>query len=53
MVLSGTYGPAEEKESLATLVGALELGCNFWDTADVYGRGHNEELVGRALKGRR
>jgi len=53
MVLSGTYGPAEEKESLATLDRALELGCNFWDTADVYGRGHNEELVGRALKGRR
>ena len=52
MVLSGTYGPAEEKESLATLDRALELGCNFWDTADVYGRGHNEELVGRALKGR-
>ena len=53
MVLSGTYGPAEEKESLATLDRALELGCNFWDTADVYGRGHNEQLVGRALKGRR
>src|SRR5690348_4893895 len=53
MVLSGTYGPAEEKESLATLDRALEVGCNFWDTADVYGRGHNEQLVGRALKGRR
>lgn len=53
MVLSGSYGPAEEKESLATLQRALDLGCNFWDTADVYGRGHNEELVGRALKGRR
>lgn len=53
MVLSGSYGPAEEKDSLATLDKALELGCNFWDTADVYGHGHNEELVGRALKGRR
>ena len=53
MVLSGSYGPSEEKDSLATLDRALELGCNFWDTADVYGHGHNEELVGRALKGRR
>jgi aryl-alcohol dehydrogenase-like predicted oxidoreductase len=53
MVLSGSYGPVDENESLATLDRALELGCNFWDTADVYGRGHNEELVGRALKGRR
>jgi aryl-alcohol dehydrogenase-like predicted oxidoreductase len=53
MVLSGSYGRAEENESLATLQRALELGCNFWDTADVYGRGHNEQLLGRALKGRR
>ncbi len=53
MVLSGSYGPAEEKESLATLDRALELGCNFWDTADVYARGQNEQLVGRALRGRR
>lgn len=53
MVLSGSYGPSEEKDSLATLDRALELGCKFWDTADVYGHGHNEELVGRALKGRR
>jgi aryl-alcohol dehydrogenase-like predicted oxidoreductase len=53
MVLSGSYGPVEEKESLATLDRALELGCTLWDTADVYGRGHNEQLVGRALKGRR
>ena len=53
MVLSGSYGPVDEKQSLATLHRALELGCTFWDTADVYGRGHNEQLVGRALKGRR
>jgi aryl-alcohol dehydrogenase-like predicted oxidoreductase len=53
MVLSGSYGPVEEKESLTMLDRALELGCTFWDTADVYGRGHNEQLVGRALKGRR
>lgn len=53
MVLSGAYGTIEENEALATLDRALELGCNFWDTADVYARGHNEQLVGRALKGRR
>ena len=53
MVLSGTYGPVEEKEALSTLQRALELGCTFWDTADVYGHGHNEQLVGRALRGRR
>lgn len=53
MVLSGSYGPVEQKDALATLDRALELGCNFWDTADVYGHGHNEELVGRALRGRR
>jgi aryl-alcohol dehydrogenase-like predicted oxidoreductase len=53
MVLSGSYGPVDENEALATVERALELGCNFWDTADVYGRGHNEQLVGRALKGRR
>lgn len=53
MVLSGSYGPADQQKSLATLERALELGCTFWDTADVYGRGHNEELVGRALQGRR
>ncbi|HEV2114480.1 MAG TPA: aldo/keto reductase [Terriglobales bacterium] len=53
MVLSGSYGPANEKESLSTLDRALELGCNFWDTADVYAHGQNEQLVSRALKGRR
>lgn len=53
MVLSGSYGQVDEKESLATLERALELGCHFWDTADVYARGLNEQLVGRALKGRR
>ncbi|HSB75509.1 MAG TPA: aldo/keto reductase, partial [Terriglobales bacterium] len=53
MVLSGSYGPVAEEEALATLDQALELGCNFWDTADVYGCGHNEQLVGRALQGRR
>lgn len=53
MGMSATYGPAEEEESIATIHRALDLGCNFLDTADVYGGGHNEQLVGRALRGRR
>lgn len=53
MGMSGFYGPADEQEAMATLDMALELGVSFWDTADVYGLGANEELVGRALKGRR
>lgn len=53
MGMSGFYGPADEQEALATLDRALELGVNFFDTADVYGVGANEELVGRWLKGKR
>jgi aryl-alcohol dehydrogenase-like predicted oxidoreductase len=53
MGMSQSYGPADEAESLATLDKALELGCNFWDTAEVYGPHTNEALIGRALKGRR
>ena len=53
MGMSETYGPADEGESVATIHRALELGINFLDTANVYGRGHNEELVGRAIAGRR
>ncbi|MGH9818670.1 MAG: aldo/keto reductase [Pyrinomonadaceae bacterium] len=53
MGMSFAYGEADEKESLATIDRALELGVNFLDTADVYGPHVNEELVGRALKGRR
>jgi aryl-alcohol dehydrogenase-like predicted oxidoreductase len=56
MGMSQSYGTAEERderESLATIDRALELGVTFFDTAEVYGPFHNEELLGRALKGRR
>src|SRR5687767_2542781 len=49
MGMSAQYGPADEAESIATLHRALELGINFWDTADVYGNGANEELVSKVL----
>ncbi len=48
-----SYGPTEDKQSLAAIGRALELGCNFFDTADVYGHGHSEELLGQALAGHR
>lgn len=53
MGMSQSYGPADESESIATLHRAIELGCTFLDTAEVYGAYANEELLGRALKGRR
>ena len=53
MGMSQSYGPADEKESVATLHRAIELGCDFLDTAEVYGPHANEELLGRALKGKR
>lgn len=49
MVMSFAYGPRNDAESLATLGRALELGINFWDTADMYGFGHNEELISKVL----
>ncbi|MBV9996333.1 MAG: aldo/keto reductase [Caulobacteraceae bacterium] len=52
MGLSGVYGSADEAESIATLHRARELGVTFFDTAEVYGPFHNEELIGRAFKGR-
>jgi aryl-alcohol dehydrogenase-like predicted oxidoreductase len=53
MGMSEFYGPRNEEESVATIHLALDQGVNFLDTADVYGIGHNEELVGKAIKGRR
>ncbi len=53
MGMSEFYGPRNEEESVATIHLALDRGVNFLDTADMYGTGHNEELVGRAIKGRR
>lgn len=53
MGMSDFYGPADETESIATLHHALALGLNFLDTSDIYGKGHNEQLIGRAIAGRR
>ncbi|MET1023104.1 MAG: aldo/keto reductase [Pseudoxanthomonas sp.] len=53
MGMSHAYGTYDDTESLATLDRALELGINFWDTADIYGPHTNEQLLGRALQGRR
>ena len=53
MGMSEFYGPGDEAESIATIHRALELGVDFLDTADVYGPYTNEELVGRAIRGRR
>jgi aryl-alcohol dehydrogenase-like predicted oxidoreductase len=53
MGMSQSYGPADEAESIATLHRAIELGCTFLDTAEVYGPFTNEDLLGRALVGKR
>ncbi len=53
MGMSEFYGPADEAESIATIHRAIDLGVTFFDTADMYGMGENERLVGRALAGRR
>ena len=53
MGMSQSYGAADEKESLATIDRAIELGVTFFDTAEVYGPFANEELLGRALQGKR
>lgn len=53
MGMSGAYGQSDEKESIATIERSLELGHNFLDTADFYLAGHNEHLIGQAIKGKR
>ncbi len=53
MGMSGMYGPADERESIATIHSALDAGVTLLDTGDFYGVGHNEMLLARALKGRR
>src|ERR1035441_2893002 len=53
MGMSEFYGASDETESIATIHRAIALGVNFFDTSDMYGLGKNEELVGRAIRGRR
>jgi aryl-alcohol dehydrogenase-like predicted oxidoreductase len=53
MGMSDFYGPAEDGKSIDVLHHALEIGMSFLDTADMYGTGRNEELIGKALKGKR
>jgi aryl-alcohol dehydrogenase-like predicted oxidoreductase len=53
MGMSDFYGPSDEAKSIETLRHSIDIGVTFWDTSDMYGLGHNEKLVGRALQGRR
>lgn len=53
MGMSFAYGPIDDRESIAVLERALALGINFWDTADMYGNGHNEELISGVLASNR
>lgn len=53
MGMSEFYGDSDERESIATLEHSLDIGVNFWDTADMYGSGENEKLLAKVLKTRR
>jgi len=53
MVLEGYYGTSDDAQAIRTIQHALDVGVNFLDTADAYGNGHNETLVGQAIRGRR
>ena len=53
MSLSGLYGPSSDENGITVIHHALDRGINLLDSADMYGWGHNEQLLGRALKGRR
>ena len=53
MGMSEFYGPTDEAESIRAMHRSIELGMEFFDTADVYGVGRNEELVGKAIRDRR
>ena len=50
MGMSQFYGPTDDAQSLGTLQAAIDLGVNLIDTADVYGKGHNESLIGKAIR---
>src|SRR5690348_8692852 len=51
--IGGQWGPVEEAEAIRTIHAAIDLGVNLYDTADAYGLGVSEELVGKAFKGKR
>src|SRR5438874_1034985 len=53
MGMSWAYGPTDSDEAIRVLHRSLDVGMNFWDTAEIYGPFTNEELLGRALKGKR
>ncbi|RPI05902.1 MAG: aldo/keto reductase, partial [Zetaproteobacteria bacterium] len=53
MGMSAMYGESDEREAIATIHRAIEIGVDFLDTSDMYGNGHNEELIGRAIADQR